>query len=136
MGSLPQEDLEMGGGAGTAGGTVVELVGVDEAVLKICVKLPSPEADPETPGDENPFARDEFKADGAAGRDASSEFLGEALDCGCAPPTKIRVNSPELPAAGSLGEWVDTGGVGAEGRNGVSPADGEGDVTVGRESTF
>jgi hypothetical protein len=137
IGSLPHEDLELGGGAGAGDGIGGELVGVDEAVLKTCVKLPSPEADPEVPGDENPFAREGFKAGGVAGRDASSVFLGEALDGGGAPPTKIRVNSPELRSvACSPCVWVGTGGVGAEGRNGVSPAGGEAGLTGGRESTF
>jgi hypothetical protein len=34
------------------GGSDGEALGLAGDVLKICVKLPSPEADPETPGDE------------------------------------------------------------------------------------
>jgi len=77
---------ELGGG-GCAGG----LLGLDDGELNICVKLPSPDADPETPGGEKPFEREGPWVGSGTGLVGSSALRGVG---GCEPPTKIRVNSP------------------------------------------
>jgi hypothetical protein len=78
------------GGAVWAGG----LLAPAEGVLNSCVKLPSPDAEPETPGAEKPFERE---APGmAVGFVISSLTRVEAG--GVVPPTKILVNSPGAPA--------------------------------------
>ena len=94
MGSLFQEGFGAGaggaaGGRAGAGGKLV----VAAAVLKTWVKLPSPEAEPETPGEENPFARDGLAGGRCVDRVFSSTFLSGVLVVGC-PETKTFVNSP------------------------------------------
>jgi len=65
-------------------------------VLKICVKLPSPEADPDTPGAEKP--RELLCAGGVAGFTDSSVLRRTAGGAALVPPTKSLVNSPGAPA--------------------------------------
>jgi hypothetical protein len=91
------------GGCAAGGGAVVWIgaggfaAGAGDGALKNCVKLPSADADPDAPGEENPFARDGLAA-GLAGagiaRVASSIGRAGGVGDGAAPATKIRVNSP------------------------------------------
>ena len=67
----------LGGGAadcGGGGGGAVDCTGADGrgGLLKNCVKPPSPEAEPETPGVEKPLEPD-GPEDGATGRGVSSD---------------------------------------------------------------
>jgi hypothetical protein len=116
-GSLFHSTFRGGGAAGGSAGGGLGLAGV----LKICVKLPSPEADPETPGDENPragaagagLAKSSLTRGGATGLVKSSLARGVCAGAWLPPPTKTLVNSPapELvcggAGAGSTGTGVD-----------------------------
>jgi hypothetical protein len=114
-----------GGGAGAGGAGATDACGGrgDEAggaALKNCVKLPSPDADPETPGEENPLPR-AGEPIGMVRGASSPLLLGGAAD-GVFPATKIRVNSP---GAGSAGGgtgvlFTDAAGEGAGGGVGTA----------------
>jgi hypothetical protein len=89
----------------SAGGEVVSLgfegvtgaagleAGVDGTALKNCVKLPSADAESETPGAEKPLARDGLATGGVARLTSSAGFAGGG-GSGVDPATKMRVNSP------------------------------------------
>jgi len=92
-----------GGGGGAGAGAEAEGV-----ALKNCVKLPSPEAEPEIPGVENPFIRDGLAAGVSIGPLAGVSVRGAGVgggEAGAVALTKMRVNSPG--AAGG----VETGGL-------------------------
>lgn len=91
-------DVSGGGGfeGRSAGGGTEDCAGAGGRAgeaLKNWVKLPSAEAESDTPGEENPLARD-GPADGGAGRAASSTGLAGGVKDGFTAGTKIRVNSP------------------------------------------
>ena len=91
-------ELSTGGGAGagcTGGGGVDDCAGAAGrgALLKNWVKLPSTDAEPETPGVEKPFEPD-GPDDGGAGRGVSSNGRAGGAYAGVTPETKIFVNSP------------------------------------------
>lgn len=123
--------LDRGGGAeakaGCAGRAAGDAAGAcgDEGALKNCVKLPSPEAASETPGEEKPLGLPEAAGEalagiefaaavvaaaglGAAPTASAGMLLGAAAACagggGVTPPTKIRVNSPG-PLSAATGGW-------------------------------
>lgn len=75
-----------GVGAGAGGGACLD------GLLKIWVKPPSAEADPDAPGEENPFAR-EGPGEGGVGPGVSSEDR-DGVDGRAFSETKMRVNSP------------------------------------------
>ena len=113
------QELSMGGGgaAGCGGGGV----GADDctgaagrgALLKNCVKPPSAEAEPETPGVEKPLDPD-GPEDGGAGRGVSSDGRAGGVYAGVTPETKIFVNSPcaalDGDGGGPFTTWVATWG--------------------------
>ena len=78
------------------------------------MKLPSAEAESETPGEEKPFMRDGFGTGagiGVSGAILVTCVMGGELD-GVAAGTKMRVNSPAAEAGGAglgAGEEVITG---------------------------
>ena len=98
-----------GGGALTCctGGATCAL-GDGGCALKNCVKLPSGDAESETPGEENPFNRggaEDAGADGAGVLAGLGVLAAGGVNCGVstnvlfpcsitAPATKMRVNSP------------------------------------------
>ena len=93
--------------------------------LKNCVKLPSPDAEPDAPGDENPLALGAADGSGVGMGVSCGGRAGGTYDGGT-PETKIFVNSPEGESAdggaGVLTPWVGISdgaclaGAGAEGR--------------------
>ncbi len=108
-----------GGGAGDCPGPAGR-----GALLKNCVKLPSADAEPETPGVEKPLDPD-GPEDGGAGRGVSSDGRAGGVYAGVTPETNILVNSPcpwlEGDGGGPFTTWVAAcGGVcfagGAAGR--------------------
>lgn len=122
-------------GALWTGGSGAGRFGLCDGVLKSWVKLPSPEAEPETPGDEKPFARAGLAAGNGACLVSSSLLFGELLACGFTPPTKIRVNSPGARSdACSLATWEAILTAGVAGRIEVSPDTGGAGFPAGRDS--
>jgi hypothetical protein len=111
IGWLEAAGLGAGGAPGEAPG--------EGAALKYCVKLPSPDAESDDPGDEKPFARPAPGGAEGVGRGGSSTFAGGAEAIALLPLTKMRVNSP---GAG----WLDGAGADAPGggawRSGVAGA--------------
>ena len=93
------------------------------ALLKNCVKLPSADAEPETPGVENPFEPD-GPEDGGAGRGVSSAGRAGGVYAGVTPETKIFVNSPcpglEGAGGGPFTTWVATWGGACLGAGGTA----------------
>jgi len=77
-----------GGGAGDWSGAAGRA-----ELPKICVKLPSADAEPEAPGEENPLAGEEL-GEGGPGRGVSAEGREGGVYAGETPGTKMRVNSP------------------------------------------
>jgi hypothetical protein len=103
-GAAADGDAGLGGGGDCAGAPG------REALLKNWVKPPSPDAEPETPGVENPFEPD-GPADGGVGRGDSSDGRTGGVYAGVTPDTKIFVNSPCPWSAGACGPfttWVAT----------------------------
>ena len=68
-------------------------------MLKNCVKLPSPDAEPDTPGDENPLELEGADGGGVGITVSCEGRTGGAYDGGT-PETKIFVNSPEGESGG------------------------------------
>jgi hypothetical protein len=87
--------------------------GVEGVALKNWVKLPSADAESETPGEEKPFIRDGLAAGGVNGGGSTTVFadwLGtRGSVAGTEVFTKIRVNSPGAGLAGGVGGSCDSG---------------------------
>jgi hypothetical protein len=89
--------------------------------LKNCVKLPSPEAEPEIPGVENPFILDGLAAGASIGGLAGCSVRGAGMDgveAGVVALTKMRVNSPGAACGAETGGCCGSAfaaGVGTDG---------------------
>jgi hypothetical protein len=82
--------------------------GVEGTALKNCVKLPSADAEPETPGEEKPFKRDGLAA-GGVNCGGSTKVFAEWSGVGIDPVTKTRVNSPGAGAGAGCDSSLVTG---------------------------